>query len=167
MPAALPNSYTTVSLCVLTFPPINSVTTLQSAGISHYIGMVEADINSKIGGRYKLPLTVDCPILTSIATREAVYRIAVERGLVQFPPAQQGRAPMQTAHMDDMKMLDALAAGEAQLVDSSGAILSADTTDLLIYSTTDGYKPTMHEGPWTESVQDPDKIDTILSDRNL
>ena len=167
MPAALPASYSTVSLCILGFPAINSVSTLASAGIAHYIGGVEARINAMIGKRYPLPLTVDCPLLTMIATREAIYRIAVERGLVQFPPAQQGRAPLQVAHAEDEKTLDALMGGEIELIDSSGAVIAADTTKLKIFSTTKSYVPTFHEGRWVDMVQDPTQIEDELADRGL
>ena len=167
MPAIPPASYTTVSLCVLGFPAINSVSTLTSAGIALYIGTVEAEINARIGKRYVLPLAVDCPILTAIATRESIFRVAVQRGLIQFPPAQQGRAPLAVAHAEDQKMLDRIAEGEVELVNSSGAIIAASTSDLLVASTTKGYKPTFHEGQFTDMVQDQSQIDATLADRGL
>lgn len=165
--AALPASYTTVSLCILGFPAINSVSTLNSQGIAQYIGGVEARINAFLAKRYPLPLTVDSPLLTMIATREAIYRIAVERGLVQFPPAQQGRAPLQVAHAEDEQTLKDLADGKIELTNSSGAIIPAGTTDLLLWSTTKGYVPTFHEGRWTDMVQDQTQIEDELAKRQL
>ena len=167
MPASLPCSYTTVSLCILGFPAINSVTTLASAGIANYIGGVEARINGFLAKRYKLPLTIDSPLLTMIATREAIYRVAVERGLVQFPPAQQGKAPPQDAPAEAEATPAELAPGKIELLDPSGAIVAASTTDLLIFSTTKGYNPTFHEGRFVDMVQDKDQIEAALAARQL
>src|SRR3990167_9429018 len=140
MPATLVASYTTVQRVYDTFPPISSLTGLSSAMVLDWIGGVEAEINAKISKRYALPLSGDCPILTAIATREAIYRIAVERALVQFPPAQQGKAPRQVQHEQDQKLLDQLAAGEITLyaVDSAGAfsaLVAEETTQMEVYST--------------------------------
>lgn len=163
----LPVSYTSVTRINSAFPMIGSVSNINSAIIAQFAGDVEAEINARISKRYVLPLAVECPILIAIATREAIYRIAVQRALVQFPPAQQGQHPMQLQHKDDQALLEKLVGGDMQLVDSSGAVIAEDTTQLLIYSTTNGYLPTFHEGALEDQVQDPNKIDSILSDRGL
>ena len=135
--------------------------------MAQYAGDVEAEINGRIATRYALPLAAECPILTAIATRETIYRIAVQRALVQFPPAQQGAHPLQVQHRDDQKLLDLIASGSIKLVDASGAQISADVTQAEIYSTTKDYLPTFHEGSWAEMIQDPDKLDDIEADRDL
>ncbi len=71
--------YTSVTRINSAFPPISSVSNINSAVISQYATDVEAEIDSLISKRYVLPLTVTCPILTAIATRETIYRIAVQR----------------------------------------------------------------------------------------
>lgn len=167
MPQTLPCSYTLVTRIHSAYPPINSVSAITSGVVAQFIGDVEAEINGRISGRYALPLTVECPILTAIATREAIYRIVVQRALIQFPPPQQGSHPLQVQHRDDQKLLDLIAQGSVKLVDSSGAQIPADTTQLELYSTTKGYVPTFHEGPWADMVQDPSKIQDILSERDL
>ena len=86
---------------------------------------------------------------------------------MQFPPAQQGRSPLQVAHAEDEQTLKDIAEGKVEIFDSSGAIVAANTADLPIWSTTLGYLPTFHEGPWTDQVQDPDQIDQVLADRDL
>ena len=163
----LPSSYSSVTRINSAFPMISSVTNVTSAIIAQYIGDVEAEINGRIAGRYALPLTVECPILTAIATREAIYRIAVQRALVQFPPAQQGQHPMQVQHRDDQKLMDQIAAGSIKLVDSSGAQIAAEVTNTEFYSTTKTYVPTFHEGAWTDMVRDQNKLDDIEADRDL
>lgn len=167
MPATLPVSYTSVSRINSAFPMIHSVSNITSVVVAQYAGDVEAEINALISKRYALPLTVECPILTAIATREAIYRIAIQRALVQFPPAQQGQHPMLTQHRDDQKLLDRIATGDIQLVDNAGAVIAGDTSQVEVYSTTKDYLPTFHEGDWGDMVQDEDKLDDIEADRNL
>lgn len=167
MPLTLPVSYTSVSRVNTAYPAISSVSAITSGVVHQFAGDVEAEINGRIAGRYTLPLTVECPMLTAIATRETIYRIAVQRALVQFPPAQQGAHPMQVQHRDDQKLLDLIANGSVKLVDSSGAQILVETTQMELYSTTKDYLPTMHEGDWTEMVQDPDKLDDLEADRDL
>lgn len=163
----LPVSYTSVSRVGSAFPMLNSVSNITSGVIHQYAGDVQAEIDALIGKRYTLPLTVECPILTAIATRETIYRLAVQRGLVQFPPAAQGRAPLAVQHEGDQKLLEKIAKGDIGLVDASGAAIGANLQQIEIYSTTQGYLPTMHEGPWTEMVQDPDKITDLENDRAI
>lgn len=163
----VPLSYTTVTRINSAFPAINSVSNINSAIISQYATDVEAEIDSVIATRYALPLTVTCPILAAIATRETIYRIAVQRALVQFPPVQQGKAPLQVQHEDDQKLLVKISDGVMNLVSSSGAVVSVSASQIPIYSTTMNYLPTFHEGDWGAMVQDQDKLNAILSDRDL
>lgn len=165
--ATLPVSYTSVTRINSAFPSISSVSNINSAIIAQYAGDVEAEINALVSKRYTLPLTVEVPILIAIATREAIYRIAVQRALVQFPPAQQGQHPMQVQHKDDQALLTKIADGDIQLIDSLGAVIAVDATQLEIYSTTKNYVPTFHEGSWVDTVQDQDKLDDIDADRDL
>lgn len=162
-----PVSYTAVSRVHSAYPSITSVSNLSSAVIHQFAGDVEAEINAVIAKQYALPLTVECPILTAIATRETIYRIAVQRALVQFPPAQQGRHPMQVQHIDDQKLLEKIAAGTIPLVSASGAVIAGDTTQMEAYSTTMTYVPTFQEGSMLDSVQDPAKLDDMRTDRDL
>jgi len=145
----------------------SSNTNVTSSIIFQYANDVEAEINARISKKYSLPLAVDVPVLTAISTRETIYRLAVQRMLIQFPPAQQGRHPLAVQHTDDQKLIMAISEGELQLVDSTGAVLSTDTTQMEVYSTTKDYVPTMHEGRWTDMIQDPAKLDDIEADRGL
>ncbi len=149
------------------FPAIASASNINSSNISQYAGMVEAEINGRLSKRYTLPLTVECPMLTAIATRETIYRIAVQRALVHFPPAQQGAHPLQTQHKEDQALIQSIMDADLQLLDSSGAVIAMDITQMEVWSTTKGYNPTFHEGAWGDQVQDPDKLDDIQTDRGL
>ena len=167
MPISSVVSYTSIERINQAFPAISSVSNINSAVMAQYADGVEAEINAKIAKRYTIPLTVTCPILTAIATRETIYRIAVQRALVQFPPAQQGQHPMQVQHKDDQKLLEQIATGEVQLIGADGVVLAANTTDVEVYSTTKNYVPTFHEGSWVDTIQDPSKLDDIDADRDL
>lgn len=163
----VPLTYTTVTRINSAFPALSSVSNITSAVVAQYATDVEAEIDAVISTRYALPLASTCPILTAIATRETIYRIAVQRALVQFPPAQQGKAPLQVQHEDDQKLLVKIAEGNLRLVTTSGAVVAISTSQIPIYSTTMNYLPTFHEGDWGAMVQDKDKIDDITSDRDL
>lgn len=160
--------YSTVSLVWQNAPAINSVTALTSAVVFGYIKSVEAEIDSKISKRYALPLASGSyPVLEALATREAIYRIMVQRALIQFPPAQQGRHPLYQQHIDDQKLLDQIADGQAQIVNSSGEVVGADLGTMEIFSTTMDHIPTFHEGDPLDMIQDQEKLDDIKGDRGL
>lgn len=167
MPATSPVSYTSVTRINSAFPMLSSVANITSAVLAQYAGDVEAEINAHIAQRYVLPLTNDVPLLTAIATREAIYRITVQRALIQFPPVQQGRHPLQVQHIDDQALLKQIAEGDLPLVTTSGVTITEDQTAVVIYSTTQGYVPTFSEGAWPDQVQDPSKLDDDLSNRGL
>lgn len=148
-------------------PPINSAqaTGINSTVVLGYIAEAENEINAKISKRYTLPLSNGCPILATLALREAIFRLCMSRGLIHFPPALQGRAPLAVQHDMDQKLLDKIMDGDVQLLDNSLAVIAGDTTQMEIYSTTMDFLPTFHEGERVDQVQDLDKLDSIVDDR--
>lgn len=159
----LPVSYTSVTRVQSAFPAVGSVSAINSAIIHQFAGDAESEINAKIGKRYQLPLTVVCPLLTTIATRETIYGLTVDRLLAQFPPAQQGKLPRQVRHEQDQKMLDDIMNGKIGLVDSSGQAITANTDQIEVISNTMNYVPTMDEGPVLEWETDPYKLADIAA----
>lgn len=160
--------YTNVGSIFAAYPAINTaqLTGLNSAVVAGFIDQVENEINAKVSGRYSLPLAVTCPILGTLALRESIFRIAIQRGLVHFPPAVQGKAPLAVQHEMDQKLLEAIAEGEINLLSSSLEIIAPSLTDRgEIFSTTMDFNPTFHEGPWADQVQDTDKLLDIEGDR--
>lgn len=163
--------YGTVGGVQSLFPPISSVTNLTSAVIAKYLDNTEAEINARITKRYNVPVTpsspgVSVPLLVAITERETVYRISVQRGLVQFPPAQQGQSPLAIQHRDDQALIDKIVEGEIALVDDTGNEIVVDTTQILVYSSTKDYLPTFKDGlPYTDSVIDEDKSDDAINER--
>lgn len=159
--------YTSVTRINSAFPSLSSVTNITSGVIDQYITDTEAEIDAYISGRYTLPLPSVPAILAAIATRETIYRVTVQRALIQFPPAQQGRHPLQQQHIDDQKLLQKIADGDLTLVASGGAEIAASLAKQEIYSTTMTYVPTFSEGSQYDQVQDQDKLDDDLTNRGL
>lgn len=159
--------YTAIGSIHALYPAINTAqnTGLTSAVVLGFIDQVEAEVNAKVSKKYTLPFTNGCPILAAIATREAIFRIAIERGLVHFPPAAQGRAPLAVQHDMDQKLLDQIADGKYNLLDNSLSVIATDLTQAEVYSTTMNYIPTFHEGGLLDQVQDTDKLEAEVDRR--
>ena len=156
--------YTDIGSVYGAYPAINSAqaTGLNSATVRAFIDQVENEISAKVSNRYALPFSNGCPILGTIALREAIFRIAIQRGLVHFPPAIQGKAPLAVQHEMDQKLLEQVMEGKFNLLDNSLAVIGVSTTERgEIYSTTMNQNPTFHEGSWKDQVQDTDKLDAI------
>lgn len=161
MPTVSPVSYTTVERIWLAFPPISSVTNLASAGTCQVAGDVQGEINGYIAKRYALPLTIESALLTALATNETVYRIVAQRQLIQFPPVQQGRHPLQQLHIDYLKTLEGIRDGEIELVGVDGEVVETNLSVLEVWSNTKEYRHTMDEGPVEEQSQDTQMLDDI------
>lgn len=163
--------YTDIGSVYGAYPAINSAqaTGLNSASVLAFIDQVENEISAKISGRYTLPVVASpltCPILATLALRESIFRIAIQRGLVHFPPAVQGRAPLAVQHDMDQKLLNQIMEGEVNLLTNSLAVIAPSLTERgEIYSNTMNQNPTFHEGSIYDTVQDTDKLDTIEADR--
>ena len=160
--------YTDIGSVYGAYPAINSAQTtgLNSAAVLAFITQAENEINAKVSNRYSLPVSNGCPILATIALRESIFRIAIQRGLVHFPPAVQGRAPLAVQHDMDQKLLREISEGTFNLLDNSLAVIAPSLTDRgEIYSNTMNYNPTFHEGDWPDQVRDTDKLDDLEADR--
>lgn len=164
----MPPYYTAVDSVYFGYPAINTarLTGLNSVVVGGFIDQVENEINAKVSNRYALPLTVTCPILATLALRESIFNIAINRGLVHFPPAVQGKSPLMVQHEMDQKLLERISDGEINILNSSLQVITPLTTGRgEVYSTTMDLNPTFHEGSWVDQVQDTDKLVTIDADR--
>lgn len=157
-------SYTDIGSIFGAYPAINTaqLTGLNSAVVLSFITQVENEVSAKVSAKYALPFSNGCPILATLALRETIFRIGIQRGLVHFPPAVQGRAPLAVQHEMDQKLLDQIATGKMNLLDNSLAVIGISTTERgEIYSTTMNFNPTFHEGSTYDQVRDTDKLDAI------
>ena len=160
--------YTDIGSVYGAYPAINTAQTtgLNSAVVAAFIDQVENEINAKVAAKYALPFANGCPILATLALREAIFRIGIQRGLVHFPPAVQGKAPLAVQHEMDQKLLDQIMTGKVGLLDNSLAVIGVSLTDRgEIWSTTMAQNPTFHEGSVYDQVRDTDKLDAIETAR--
>ena len=164
MPAVYPVSYTTVSLMAMTLPDIGSITTLTSAHIALYAGMAQTMVDAKIARFYTLPFTVEVPKLQEITTELGLYYLLTRRIFTAQVP---NNSTWPDRYREAMAQLDAIAAGELLLVDSSGTVIAGRTDIAEVFSTTMNYVPTFHEGPWSLQIQDADKIEDELERRGI
>lgn len=167
MPATLPVSYTSASLCLISFPPLGSASNVNSAVIALYAGQEEAYMNSKLGKLYTLPFTEEIPVLTAIATDLTIAALLTKRVTAHFTTVQNRDNPFIALRKQTMEFLDKIADGEIQMLTASGAVVPVNTSGIEVYSTTKTYNPTFHEGQWTDMVVDPNKLQDILNARGL
>lgn len=158
-------SYTTVSLMYVMRPDIQSDTAVTSAEAALFASHAEAELVGRLSARYALPPAVPVPLLEALATDAAVYRL-LSRRLYVTRDAKE-KSGIDALYREFVATCSLLAAGMLPLVDASGAVVAPRTDFMPVLSSTDAYLPTFHEGPTGTHVQDPDKLDALLTDRNL
>ena len=159
----LPVSYTTVELVNETLPKIKEVSKLSSGQIAMFAGRAQARVNGAIVRKYTLPFTAEVPELEDITTVIAIYNILAQN--LGKDLSEDSQWP--DLFKDALSRLEEIAKGKISLVTSSGDILPARTDDAEIWSSTENYNPTFHEGSDLDSFVDPDKIANIKGDRGL
>jgi phage gp36-like protein len=164
MSASLPASYSTVLLCYLTLPDLGSVTTLTSAHIAGFIGQAEAEINARLVKSYALPLAVEVPLLTMLATDLAIYRVLTRR---LYTAERLQQSPWPDRYREAQQTLVAIQDGALPLVDSSGAVVGGRTDVAELWTTTKNYVPTFWEGHAGDQGQDPNKLEDEAARRDM
>jgi phage gp36-like protein len=156
MPSTLPVSYTTVGLVYETLPALKTqATTITSAEIALQAGQAQAYIDARLAQTYDLPLAAEVPVLTEMCTDFTVYRILVKR---LYTAQQLENSPWPDRYKELSTLLDLLAGGDVPLLDTTGTLVTASSTQGEVWSDKMDYKPTFWEaddefGP----VVDPDK----------
>tara|TARA_Y100000310_G_scaffold78084_1_gene74719 strand:+ start:11132 stop:11638 length:507 start_codon:yes stop_codon:yes gene_type:complete len=155
-------SYTTVSLMNMTLAEIGSMATMTNSVLLLHAYGAENIINAKISKRYSLPITDSVPILETLATDMAIYRVITGRIVLTK------EHPWFARFKDMNKTLDQIANGDLQLVASDGTVLAGKNTGAMeVWSNTKDYAPTHWEGDWTLHIQDEDKIQNEADERDL
>lgn len=154
-------SYATVTEVVYTLPQVNSVSTITSATI--FTATVRADsiINAKLSRRYVVPITPAPPILTTICIDLTLYRLMRRF----FSGERQNSSEWPAKYKESMDLLDEIANGGLQLVDSGGGVIQPTAGSDIAWSSTQGYVPTFNEDGDLMSVIDENKLDDIEADR--
>jgi phage gp36-like protein len=154
MPATLPVSYTSVEYIRKTCPEIGSLSNVTSELLSHCAGKAEAEINGRINKRYTLPISGDVPLLTVLSTDLAIYYVLSRRPLVG--PQSKGD-PWLQKFKEARDILDKVADGEVQLINSSGSAIAQNVSVMQFWSTTKDFKPTFDESAIEEWIVDNNK----------
>ena len=146
-------------------PMIGSLTTITSAHLYQFAEDAEAIINGRIARNYDVSSFASVPTqLVALATDLALYNVLAKRVFTQ-ERLQASTWPnlFKEANVE----VKAIADGEMLLTNSLGALIAARTEVAELDSNTQTYLQTFHEGPIGSEVQDKDKIDDLLSDREL
>lgn len=159
-------SYTSVDLIQLLHPAVEKATTISSNQVYQYALGAEAIVDGKIAKLYTVPATgTGVPgLLTTIATDLTVYRILGQR-MLQGATAKED--PWVNRFKETMDLLDQIASGKLLLVGDNGVVLEQRGDLFEVWSNNMDYLPTFNEDGRVNQVQDPSKIENILSNRNL
>lgn len=160
------SSYTNVAAIQAFFPAVGSATLVTSATIFSYIEDVTNEIDALVGRRYELPLS-GAQLLQSIAKRMATYDLITIRLMNEFGKEAMKDNPFFDRLKEAREQLKAIGEGTQLLYDSSGSLIAQRTDIVEVWSNTKDQNPTFHEASQYDTVQDPDKIEGILSDRGL
>ena len=157
--------YTSVERCYEVVPGLGSLTNLTSAQIvDGFIQAAESIIDAKLAKLYAVPFSAPPPaIIATIATDITLYRILSQR---IFTQQKLKDSVWPDRFKQSMDMLDEIADGTVTLVNSGGGITEQSSTQQAT-SNTENYFQTFHEGDPLDHVQDQDKIDDLLAERDL
>lgn len=161
------SSFTNVQAVIDIYPAVGSASAVSSATIFGYIEDVTNEIDSKIGRRYALPLSSGAPVLQSIAKRMSLYDLLTIRMMAEWTKEDMKNASFFERLKEAREQLDEIAEGTQLLYSSSGELIVQRTDIVEVWSNHKDTNPTFHEAGEYDTVQDPDKIDTILGDRGL
>jgi len=155
-------SYTTVSLMQMTLAEVGSISTMTDSVLLLHAGAAEARINAKISKRYALPFTQEIPLLETLSTDMAIYRVLTGRIIINH------EHPWFARYRDAVKVLNEIADGSLPLLDSTGSVLEGRSDNSMeVWSNTKGYQPTHWEGDWSHHNTDQDKLDAEANKRNI
>lgn len=159
----LPASYTTVENVKVLVTAVASVTTLNSEAMAAFIGRAQAMVDAALAKRYNIPFGGPPPIIETVTTDIAAYEIL--RRL--FTQQRANKSEWAESFKDTgAALLKSLAEGKAVIVTASGTVLEGRNDIADVWSSTQDYLPTFHEGPAEAAWQDPDKIDDLLRERD-
>ncbi len=164
MPSLLPVTYTSVAYIYQNLPEIGSISNITSSHLAFFAGKAEAEINARINKLYSIPIGVDVPILTALATELTVYYALSQRPLVA---PQTKSDPWLQKFKEARDMLNLIAKGEVQLLNVNGGDVAQSTDVMQFHSNTMNFDATFHEGDVESWLPDPEKIRRELAERGL
>jgi phage gp36-like protein len=156
-------AYTSVPTLKQLYPMVNSVTTVTSADMFLFIQQADSIVNGKIGKQYTVPVSPTPPLLETLSTDLAMYRLLALRFFTQ---KQMNDSVWPDRFKETMALLDQIADGELALVNSAGTIVDAPEGDAAFQTNNLNYNHTFTEDIQERSWVDADKIDAIRNARD-
>lgn len=152
--------YTTYALVAETLPKaVQSMTSVNTATIVHFIKQAESIMNGKLAKLYSVPIS-ESAMLETIATDLACYRL-LRRLFTQEKKNTSSWVDQFEGADDD---LDAIMKGEISLVNSTGGVIAKSVAQ--VWSNNEDYNPTFDEASMENSFVDPDKLEDISDAKN-
>ena len=156
--------YATIERMLTIEPMLGSVTTLTSGALGAFLADAEAEVNAALAQRYTVPVSGSPPILASIATDIALYRVLSRR---IFTQDRLKDSVWPGVFKEARDLLAKLANGELLLYNSSGSTIEAESANDMPWSSTEDYHSTFHEGPLSTQIIDREKLDDLADERGL
>lgn len=157
----LPFTYTDAATIFLAQPDVLAVGQ-QEAELA--AGMAESEINGHLVRLYKLPFASVPPLLATLATDIAIYKIFTSRPFSP-PPRPQVETPWNDRYKAAVAILLRLASGEMLLTNATGDVIEQRSDIGGAWSSTMNYVPTFGEGTDQGFVVDRNKIEAEESRR--
>jgi phage gp36-like protein len=145
----------------VTLPEIGSVSTLTSGHLTNYANQAESIVNGQIVRRYTVPVSPAPPLLETISTDIAIYRTLIRL----YNQERMAASPWPDRYKESMETLQMIADGSILLVDSAGNVITGRSDIAEVWSSTKDYTPTFNEGPWSNQIQDEDKVQDAIDER--
>jgi hypothetical protein len=156
--------YSSVGALTTLFPAIGSLSSVNSATLYAFMERSEAEINARIARSYTVPVTGSPPYLAGLTTEFTMYKLLTQR---YFPDQQLSDSEWPDKFIRNFdKMVDGIAEGSVLLVNNSGGVIGSNTGEAPILNSAKGYTPTMSILHSTRNLQDPDKVDDLIAERD-
>lgn len=151
--------YTSVERMIGKLPMLNSITNITSADMLLFAEDAEAEVNGYLAKLYTVPVPGGAPLLTSISTDVALYKLLSQRVVVN---EAANKSSLPDRYKEALELLKSLANGEVTLVNSAGSVIDI-SAESAAWSSTMGYVPTTNEGPVESLAVDPNKLADIAA----
>jgi phage gp36-like protein len=156
-------SYTSVDRMLEAFPRLGEISAITSAQLYTYAGDAEALVNARVANRYTVPVSGQPPLLVTLTTDLAVYRVLALR---VFTSERMNESMWPDRYKESSALLDQIASGDIPLVTTSGDLVGENgALDGEVWSSKMAYIPTFSEAPWSISEIDRDKAKDELDNR--
>jgi phage gp36-like protein len=158
-------NYTSNSLMATILPLVGSIQNFSSQQLCHFGRVAEAEVNGKLAKLYAVPVPGEPPLLAAIATDIALYRVLSQRVFTQ-ERLQESEWP--DKFKEARELLDEIASGAISIVNSADEIISTSNASASqVWSNTKDHHVTKTELPPELEIQDEDKIEDLLDERDI